>query len=282
MSRLLDDIVICIAVSFGLLIALFLSWQLVAKGVSYPPTLISAFLGIAIAALTYRFLGGSADAQLSMGILKLGGSAALLLGTTWFVGDRLRDEIMLYSSMDTYRKQLTSLETGFKSRGDEIAKLQRQMVQMPTARGDYTIAEIRKMRPNDPFVRDLKNLVEGQEGPFRQTLRDLVVRVSVIATSSEQPRFNICGNTLTALNEGVDVPGTEVLFSRTLPDGNPVSIRGQRAGRISEDVCASNDRAVDVQINCPIAQALFPDALSSCADGNAIRGMKVTLGALAG
>lgn len=278
----LDDIVICVAVGFGLLIALFLSWQLVEKGAAYPPTLISAFLGFSIAALTYRFLGGSADTQFSMGVLKLGGSAALLLGTAWFVGDRLRDEIRLFASMDTYRQQLATLEGENREQGNEIAALRRQLVGAPDARNLFSIAEIRTMKPDDPFIRNLRNLVEGQEGPFRQTIRDLVVRVSVISTTSELPRFNICANTLAALNEGVEVPDTEVLLSRTLEDGNAVSIRAERSGRISEDVCAEADRAFDVQINCPVARVLFPDRLSGCADANSVRGMKVTLGALAG
>ena len=45
-----------------------------------------------------------------MGVLKLGGSAALLLGTTWFVGDRLGHEINLFSSMDEYRTQIADFE----------------------------------------------------------------------------------------------------------------------------------------------------------------------------
>jgi hypothetical protein len=280
-SKLLDDIVICIAVGLGLLIALFLAWESVRNGANYPPTLMSAFLGIAIAALTYRFLGGSAETQFSMGVLKLGGSAALLLGTTWFVGDRLREEIKLFSSMDTYRQQLAALESENAKRGDEVALLKKQLLNAPNAKGVYTIEEIKKLAPNDPFVRDIKGLVEGQEGPFRQTIKDVVVRVSVIATPTRSPRYNICTNTLALLNEGQAVPSTDALFLRTLGDGSEASVRAQRAGKISADICESSDRAFDVQVNCAVAEALFPDIMPNCADSQAVRGMKVTMGAVA-
>lgn len=281
MPKWLDDVVICLAVGLGLLIALFLSWQLVVEDADFPPTLISAFLGIAIAALTYRFLGGAADTQFSMGVLKLGGSAALLLGTTWFVGDRLRDEIRLYASMDTYRQQLEEIEADRATRGDEIVALREQLRKAPDARRNYTLNEIKAMQPTDPFVRNLRNLVEGQEGPFRQTLKDEVVRVAVIAAGGDVPRFNICNDVLSKLNEGVDAPNPTVLFTRALEDGNTESIKAARAGRIVEDVCASEEREFDVQVNCPVALALFKDVISSCAAGSIVRGSKVIVGSLA-
>jgi len=281
MSKLIDDIVICVTVVLCLGIALFLAVQLVDGGSEYPPTLISTFLGISIAALTYRFLGGTGGTEFSVGLLKLGGSAALLLGTAWFVGDRLRDEIRLYSSMNTYREQIGTLETERRAREGELDTLRRQVANAPAARGALTLAEIRKLKPDDPFVRDLRTLVEGEEGPFRRTIRDLVVKISVIATDPVRPEFRICGNTLDALNEGTDVPSRQALLSRTLEDGSPVSVRADRLGKIDADVCADADRQFDVQINCPVALTIFRDTIASCAEGGALRGRKATLGALA-
>lgn len=290
MSKLLDDIVVCTAVVLGLLIALLLSWLLVEQGAPYPPTLISVFLGIAVAALTYRFLGGTAGTEFSVGLLKLGGSAALLLGTTWFVGDRLRDEIKLYASMDTYREEITNLQKGQNGRDATIKELRRKLAALPKERDALTLAEIRQLEPDDPLIRDIRRLVEGQEGPFRQTIRELVVRVSVAAIGRRGPQFTICGDTLEALNAGIDVPETQVLLSRTLADGSPVSIKAERAGRISADVCAKADtqaedspvREFDIQINCEVAETLFPDTIANCAEAGQLRGRKVTLGALAG
>lgn len=281
MPRLLDDIVIIVAVALGLLISLLLSWLLVQQGAAYPPTLISAFLGIAVAALTYRFLGGTTGTEFSVGVLKLGGSAALLLGTTWFVGDRLREEIRLYSSMDTYRNEITALQTGLDAREAELKRLRDSITGAPTTRA-LTLAEIRKLKPDHPLIRDLRRLVEGQEGPFRQTMRDLVVKVSVVAMGSSSPQFTICGDTLDSLNEGIDVPATQVLLSRTLTNGTPISIRADRAGRISADFCAGEERTFDIQISCPAAEALFADLISGCAEASQLRGRTVTLGALAG
>lgn len=282
MSKLIDDIVICVSVALGLLIAVYLSWALVVKGANYPPTLISAFLGIAIAALTYRFLGGSAETQFSMGVLKLGGSAALLLGTTWFVGDRLREEINLFSSMNDYRMQIETYDKERELKDNEIADLRKKLLEAPSARGVYTITEIKKMRPDNPFIQSLRRLAEGQEGPFSATLREMPVKVAVVAGSASSPTFAICADTLDRLNEGVDAPNTRVQFSRTLADGTPASIAADRVGRIGMDICSSPSRDFDVQVNCPVATKLFSDRIASCAEGASLRGTAVTIGSLPG
>ena len=58
MFKLSEDLVITIAVAAGLVIALALTVAAVVWHVSFPPTIISTFLALALAALTYRFLGG--------------------------------------------------------------------------------------------------------------------------------------------------------------------------------------------------------------------------------
>jgi len=289
MFKLTEDLVITIAVAVGLIVALALTVASVAWKLDFPPTITSAFLAIALAALTYRFLGGVGGAEFSVGLLKLGGSAAFVVGLIWFVGDRLREEQKLYSNSATYREQIDSLngqlqqaQENAASQQARIDALQRGTRNTPAAQGMYTIEQIKKLPPTDQFVRDLKQLVEGQEGPFRPTVNDIVVRIAVIRTDSDVPLFNICGDTLDKLNEGIEVPSTQALISRSSGDnGQAQSITARRSGRIGADVCQAQDRAFDVQINCPIALKLFPDVLTSCAEGVKARGMKVSIGALA-
>ena len=288
MPKLIDDIVICVAVGVSLLIALALSWMAFVHHAEIPPTLISTFLGIVVAALTYRFLGGSAGTEFSVGLLKLGGSAALLLGTTWFVGDRMRDEIRLYSETKAFREQITSLSTErdhlvqtVTDRDGAIDTLQRRLAGAPSARGRLTIEEIKKLRPDDPFIRDLRQLVAGQEGPFSPTLREISVRIAVVVIAGDQPMFNICPDTLGKLNEGIDVPQTRVKLSRAVgAQAESASVTADRAGKIDLDFCQNAQREFDMQINCQAALRLFPDVLSTCAEGVKARGMRVTLGAL--
>jgi hypothetical protein len=288
MSKYFEDIVLSIAVVLGMLIGLYLSYALVVQGAQYPPTLISTFIGMALAALIYRFMGGLGGTEFGAGMLKLGGAAAFIVGFIWFVGDRLKDEVQLYSSTETYRSQIEALEKQRDNaqavsdkQGEEIEKLRKTQLNAPSTRGVYTISEIKQMKPDNPFIQSLKRLVEGQEGPFSPTLRELVVRVSVVAGPSAGPTFYICPDTLEKLNEGVDAPSTEIQISRTLADGSAASLTAKRGGKIGQDVCINEQRDFDVQINCAAAITLFADKMTSCSEGAAVRGSKVTIGSLA-
>lgn len=289
MSKFFEDIALTVTIILGFGIALYLSYALVVQQSPYPPTLISMFAGIALAAVIYRFMGGLTTSELAMGAVKLGGSAAFVIFFIYFVGDRLRDEVRLYASTDTYREQITELEKQRDNaqavsdrREGEIDQLRKQLLTAPTARGTYSIAAIKKMKPDDPFIRNLKRLVEGQEGPFSPVLRELVVRAAVVAGSSSGPTFNICQDTLDKLNEGVEAPGTGVQLARTLADGSTASLKADRSGKIGQDVCSNEQRDFDVQVNCPAALKLFSDAITSCSEGAAVRGQKITIGTLAG
>lgn len=151
----------------------------------------------------------------------------------------------------------------------------------PTAQGTYSIAAIKKMKPDDPFIQSLKRLVEGGEGPFSPVLREMVVRAAVVAGSSANPGFSICQDTLDKLNEGVEAPRTEVQLARSLDDGSTASLKAERAGKIGQDVCSSEQRDFDVQVNCPAALKLFADKIASCAEGAKVRGQRITIGTLA-
>lgn len=287
MNKLLDDIVIIVTVALGLLIALYLSWSLVVNGAEYPPTLISAFLGIAIAALTFRFLGGAAGTEFSVGVLKLGGSAALLLGTTLVVGDRLRDEINLFASTDLYReqmkglkKQLADADEVIVQRGKEVETLRAQLVTAPSARGLYNIDEIMKMKPDNPFIRELKQRVYGKLGPFRETIRELSVPISVVRMRRAGKLYNICEETFEQLYEG-SVPNSRIRLARSVgEEAVEVAVEAERSGRIDQNECNKPDNDFKVQISCEIAEELFADLISSCVEGQKVRGKHVNIGAL--
>lgn len=289
MFKLTEDLVITIAVAAGLAVALALTIAAKVWEVDFPPTIVATFLSVALAALTYRFLGGVGGAEFSIGLLKLGGSAAFVVGLIWFIGDRLREDQHLYSDTSVYRAKEQALEgqlaqavANSAAQQKQINGLQKRLAAAPTAQGMYTIEEIKKLQPGDPFVQNLKQLVAGQEGPFRPTVRELPVRVAVIRTASDAPLFNICEDTLTKLNEGIQVPRTRALLSRSSAEsGEPLNIIAERNGRIGADVCEAPDRQFDVQVNCAVALKLFPDVLATCTEGAKVRGMRVSIGALA-
>lgn len=288
MSKLLEDIVLSIAVALGLLIALYLSYALAVRGDQYPPTLIAAFLAIGTAALIYRFMGGLGGTEFTAGLLRLGGSAAFFAGMIWFVGDRLRDEVGLYASAEPFRQEISNLKAQrdhaqavSRGQNEELRRLRSAVRTGNCPDAGCTIAEVRRMQPNDPFVQNIRRLVEGQEPPFSPILRELPVRVSVIASPAGNPAFNICSNTLSKLNEGVEVPNPSARLTRTQEDGSTASVTARRAGKVGEDVCSNAQRDFDIQINCAAALALFPDKISNCAESVGVRGSTISIASLA-
>lgn len=287
MSKLFEDVVLSIAIVLGLLIGLYLSYA-VAQGERYPPTLITFFLAIGVSALIYRFMGGFGGTTFEAGLLRLGGTAAFFAGMIWFVGDRLRSEFNLHETSEPFNEQIDNLE---KQRDQAQAVIKRQASELVALRqggngnvcpaAQCTISAIKKLLPNDPLVQNIKRLVDGQEPPFIPTLRNLPVRIAVVAGLGANPSFNICGDMLDKLNEGVEVPNPGAQFSRTLDDGTTVSVRALRAGRISEDVCSNPQRDFDAQINCPIALKLFAEKIVSCGEGAVVRGTRISIGSLA-
>lgn len=287
MSKFFEDVVLTTAMVLGFLIGVYLSYA-VAQGESYPPTLITFFLAIGVSALIYRFMGGLAGTTLKIGLLTLGGTAAFFAGMMILLGDRIREEIDLYSSTEPFRSKIAKLSEERNEVRQRARQLQIEVEELRKRQrgGDCpsahcSIEDVRAMQPDDPFVLGIKRLVEGQERPFVSTLRELPVRVAVVGGSGRGPAFTICRDKLDELNEDVDVPNPDAQFSRTLSDRTTVTVKARRTGRIGEDVCAAADRDFDVQINCALALELFPDKITSCAEGASLRGSTVEIGALA-
>lgn len=70
--------------------------------VDLPPVFVSLFLATGVSSLIYRFLGGTKGASFTTGALKVGGSAALLLGTTWFLNTTLEKQMSYEKSINFY------------------------------------------------------------------------------------------------------------------------------------------------------------------------------------
>jgi len=89
-----EDIVIIIAIVLTLLLAPFLTflWFLETP-ILIPPPVIAIFLGIAVSALLYRFLGGVHDASFTVGALKVTGTAAILIGVAWWSNGELKNSL---------------------------------------------------------------------------------------------------------------------------------------------------------------------------------------------
>ncbi len=89
-----EDIVIVVSIVMTLLLAPLLTilWFF-DKPILVPPPIISIFLGIAVSALLYRFLGGVQDASFTVGALKVTGTAAILIAVSVWANDELEEYI---------------------------------------------------------------------------------------------------------------------------------------------------------------------------------------------
>jgi len=89
-----EDIVIVISIVISLLLAPLLSclWFLYSP-IVVPPLIIAIFLGIAVSALLYRFLGGVRDASFTIGTLKVTGTAAIPIGIAWWSNGELKQYV---------------------------------------------------------------------------------------------------------------------------------------------------------------------------------------------
>ncbi|WP_299007199.1 hypothetical protein [uncultured Shewanella sp.] len=86
-----EDIVVIIAIVMTLLLAPVLTvlWYL-KEPILVPPPIIAIFLGIAVSSILYRFLGGIHNASLTIGALRVTGSAAILIFVAWWSNDELK------------------------------------------------------------------------------------------------------------------------------------------------------------------------------------------------
>jgi len=86
-----EMVVIISIIAVGLILSI-LTYTL---KLSVPPILVAVFMGIAVSAIVYRFLGGiSPETAFSVGALKLGGSMAALIGCAWFINVELESQTL--------------------------------------------------------------------------------------------------------------------------------------------------------------------------------------------
>ena len=89
-----EDKVIVISIVITLLLSPILAalWYL-DDPILVPPPIIAIFLGISVSALLYRFLGGVHNATLTVGALKVTGTAAVLIFIAMWSNDELRQYV---------------------------------------------------------------------------------------------------------------------------------------------------------------------------------------------
>jgi len=298
MKLKIEDIVICLALMLSFSTTLLMSIANESWGTHFPSSLIAFFAAVCVAALLYRFLGGSEGSEFRMGVLKVTGSGAILLGATWFLGDRIRAETAIYRTEAEYRPALeakqaavTRLTETNLALDEKVQRLETRVAELSAGHSGYTIEQIRRMQPDDAFVSAIRRMVANEDMPFRLTLREMPVRVTLNDAMTDANVYRICVDTQEALFRDLETQKDRLRIRRNTGDGDTHVVDVVRGGTITGDaaVCpASGPRTFDIQITCADAATLFPDRIARCSglkpvyqpNVTTIRGERVTLGAL--
>lgn len=271
-----DDVVLWIVIAFCLLTSVGLVSVWTFLGHWYPPMLIAMLLGIAVAALTYRYLGGTGGSVFTIGLLKVAGSAALLLGTVWFANQGLSTQMQA----DDVHNELRKIMLERNSLADEKLKLEQQVASLKTSSTNQalyskeqleaaqnvansaTVTAILRIRPGTPLAKELIDMARRQRGPFSKSLGTTPLNVTVIGLSTAG-RFNAC--------DDKDFDGKMLVLAH-LPaegsDGEVTTVSGRQVGVIQTAVCLQPNRKFDLQMGCADGRVLFPDDIAGCeADG---------------
>jgi regulator of replication initiation timing len=282
-----DDIVIIVVMAITLVTPILLVVWWTVEGRLFPPMLISVLFGIAIATLTYRYLGGTEKSEFSVGALKLAGSAAMLLGTTWLTNHGLSTQMTLElkpnriseleQQLDVLRKRQSSLEGGQHTLREENAeklrqahaensRLKQRMDEQERESARRIVAQVAALTPDDDAGKDILDLYRKKQGPFSIQKRSFDTKVRVVDKPRDADAFFACAD--------LQLEAENVQLARLL-DGSvdPVAITAKQQGLISDLFCnpKTGVREYSIQISCEGGKTLFPDQVSGCGqDGRAL------------
>lgn len=260
-----DDAVLWVVIGFCLLVPVVLTSLWAYSNRFYPPMLLAVLLGIAIAALTYRYLGGTTGASLSFGAMKLAGSAALLLGTAYMTNSGLSAQMEaenLPNKLATLRGLLTDEIAKKEEAQKKIASMQDQLESALANRAAVSLSEIEKLSPTSLLGSRLAEMARKRQGPFSEVEKVLDVNVTVIDAIKDKDSFSACSN--------FALDGEDVRLSRELNE-EPKSIRARQTGTIESVVCERRPRKFDLQLSCAAGHILFPDHIAGCSDKGEVK-----------
>lgn len=260
----LDDVVIVSFAAFCLGAALFLGL----RSPPVEPTFIGVFMGVAVAAITYRYLGGTDGAQFSIAALKLGGSAALLLAVTWWVGSQMAKERAALEQSNLTAKIATDqenvrLQKQLNAARSEVVTLTADQQR----RDDAFLRRVASLDPGDQLVKELKAALSDPTGPGADVSRPRDLRIKNTGSLQAAGSYWICPDVYRALKP--DSWGKDRKL-RLVGPGEGKQIDVKYDGLLDATGCEKPDRQFDMQISCDASAMIFPDLVTGC-DGRTPR-----------
>lgn len=257
-----DDIVLLVVMAFCITTPVILTSLWAFSDRYYPPMLIAALLGIAIAALTYRYLGGTAGSEFSVGVLKVAGSAALLVGTMYFTNEGLAKQMDRDNAPNRLAKAIQERDDARRQIGElnhQLSALKTRLEVVEAEQSEVLISKIRQLEPSSSIGRQIAEMAKSGIGPFSEVIVVHDVNVTVVGYIQGREQFHACSD--------LEFADKRVRFSRPgdevgdLPQPAP----GRQVGLIAEAVCRG-PRRFDIQLSCADGGRFFPEHITGCAD----------------
>lgn len=265
-----EDYIILTVIVICLLgpIIMFGAWQV--YNIYFPPALSAVFLGIAVAALLYRFLGGIHEATFAVGALKITGSAAVLAGIAWWSNGELQKQMEVYNShKNNVGKFETELEKNTQLRS-RIIKLQSEHKSLELER-DTLSKEVNKLKQGIDLIKVISELEPDQEVSGR--IRDIALSRKgpwCPVSSTKTLRVSVAGY----LKSG-EVASCPEYYGKELEITSEYQYAGEyiRASStvtiiankyISRALDCSDKRDFQLQLNCTDAERIFTNKILGC------------------
>lgn len=281
-----DDLVLLIVltVCFITPIALTIWWTVEDR--LFPPMLISILLGIAVATLTYRYLGGTAGSEIQVGTLKVVGSAAMLLGTALVTNHYLSAQMTDENKPRTVSRLIKEIESLEALKKELLAEKSSLLAKLEILEKDSAIGFIERFSSLNPESFEFKKILEmseKREGPYREVTRTFETSVTSVIKPKAREDFFAC--------DSLKLSQARIRISRTIEDGNEsnlAAIELKYSGRIDDAQCKQANPKFSIQISCAAGLELFPDHIKKCNPdgsvgwGSSERNFSVTISVLNG
>jgi hypothetical protein len=253
------------------------AWQI--YSIYFPPALIAIFLGISVASLLYRFLGGIHDATFAVGALKVTGSAAVLAGIAWWSNMEINKQVEAFSDKKKDSTEFVATKQKLKKAEEQIIELKKDNSTVLSDKSDLNIKLsklqdeleqlkneekiidlVKSLDPEDKISYQLRKVALAKEGAWGDFSKQKQLTVSVVSYLKEG-QIAACPE---YYGKKIELVSEFTQFNENIRATSPITITVNKY--ITRAINCSNERDYDLQINCPDAIRIFTNKLLVCTD----------------
>lgn len=259
-----DDCIAILLLVIGLLApaVMITLWQV--KGWFYPPAIVAIFLGISVATLTYRYLGGVEHSSFALGTIKITGSGALLLATFFLINPKLEGQMDIRNIPSKYQEaleQLKKYENDLKVSAGEINRLKKENDELNSRIESDLVAKLQALSPEDePAASIIRNMPSTYEGPWRLKSTEKQLMVSVVGYLKNGGAA-ACSYLKYDYYPEVEITSLLSVDGRFFRTEGPIVVSNWQ--KIQDKYCGEG-RQFDIQLGCDLAEQVFTSDVLGC------------------